>query len=167
MLKKVVVFLIILSMVLTASGCGIKRRIEDKVAKKAGEGLLEKLLGNKVDIDDDGIKIKDSEGEIELGSGKWPRDKAGKLLPEYGSGKIVSVINTGKSCVINLEDVKDSSYEKYKKKLNDKGFKDDEVKSEYDNVKSYVVSRKKDKAKVSVLYTVDEKNSIGFNRAGR
>lgn len=106
-MKKNLMSLIILVIVLSLTGCGIK----DKIEQKAGEALTEKILeetsGGDVDIDGDEVTIKGEDGEEwTMGSTEWPTSELSESIPEFKEGKVTSVINSDGVLWITVETVK-------------------------------------------------------------
>lgn len=125
MLKKATGVIVCVVMLLSLGACGIKQKISDKIAEKVTEGVLEKAAGGNTDIDlsQGKISVKGEDGkEVSIGGGEWPKTGAAKLIPEFKKGKIVSVMSQDEGCMISLEEVEASDYEKYVEDLKGKGF---------------------------------------------
>ncbi len=61
-MKKILAGLLVLLLVFSLAGCGIKEKLE----QKAGEAIVEKILdsaGVKADIDGDKLVVKGEDGE--------------------------------------------------------------------------------------------------------
>ena len=102
------------------AGCGIKEKLE----RKAGEKIAEKLVGDKVDIDGDKVVIKGDDGEeLEIGGTEWPKSGPIENIPKYKSGEVESVIQTNKTVQLNIEDSDQDYFEEYI----------DDIKDEFDN----------------------------------
>ena len=85
---------VLMLMALTTT-CGVKDRIEQEAGEALGEKLLEKAAGDDVDIDldDDSLVIEGDDGErMVIGSGQWPESDLARLIPEYKSGEITSIM---------------------------------------------------------------------------
>lgn len=92
------------------AGCGIKEKLE----KKAGEKIAEKLVGDKVDIDGDKVVIEGEDGEeLEIGGSEWPDSGPIENIPKYKSGEVESVIQTKKSAQLNIVDSDQEYFEEY------------------------------------------------------
>lgn len=85
----------VLMLMALTTACGVKDRIEQEAGEALGEKLLEKAAGDDVDIDldDDSLVIEGDDGErMAIGSGQWPESELARLIPEYKSGEITSVM---------------------------------------------------------------------------
>lgn len=72
----------------------------------ATEKILEKALGDKVDIDGDEVTIKGDNGEeVTIGGGQRPDTELAKKLPEFTKGTVVSAVTEDNSVMIFLEKV--------------------------------------------------------------
>lgn len=169
MLRKSTVLLLILLLILPLfSGCSFKKSLEDKVAEKITEGILEKVTGDEADIelDGDNITIKGDDGsELTLGSEEWPKGKAIDLIPEFKNGTISSTMNSDTACVINLKDVEQEDFESYMEEVKSLGYTKDSVDMDIDMVKSYYALSEKDNSQISLTYSIENKEmmlSISF-----
>ena len=126
-MKKIIVILVVVLLLVSLSGCGIRQKAADKLAGKITEGIIEKATGDNVDIDLDGDKVtvKGSEGETAwtMGGGDWPKDGVATQIPEFKKGEIASVINAADSCWIEISNVSEADYRQYVEALKDRGFK--------------------------------------------
>ncbi|TLP81774.1 hypothetical protein [Maribacter sp. ACAM166] len=101
-----------------------------RAAEKATEKIVEKSIGDEVevDIDDEKVVIKTDEGTLTTDAAvkSWPNDIPDEV-PEFKSGNIVSVttqeINEDNNWVVIFEDVTTAALEKYKDALESEGFK--------------------------------------------
>lgn len=128
MIKKSIVILLGALLLITSGGCGIRKKVGEKLAEKVTEGIIEKAVGGDVDIDlDEGkIKVKGGEGtEWSLGGGKWPKGKAASMIPEFKKGKVETVMETSDECMIGLSEVSLKDFESYVNQLQGAGFTDD------------------------------------------
>jgi len=114
--KKLSIFFLILILVLSLAGCGVKEKIENKVGEKIAEKVLESASGDKntkVDISDGKVTIKDKESgtEATFGGTEWPKEIP---IPVFKGGKVSSVVHDGKeSSMIMLEEVEKKDFENY------------------------------------------------------
>ena len=118
-MKKILIMLLVIALVFTLTGCGVKDNIEKKVGEKITETIIEKAVGDentKVDIDGETITIKGADGgEVSLGGTKWPEVD---YLPEFKAGDIISAAKDGDGNVmIILEKVEKKDYENYVKAI--------------------------------------------------
>jgi len=116
-------------------------------AEKLTEKVLGEATGGKVNIDGDKITIETKDGSISLGGTEWPNDMMGKNIPKL-DGKVTYVANSDELCMIVVEEVKSSEFEKYLKKVKDAGYTQNEV--------NYSDSS-------SVSYTATSADGIAFN----
>jgi hypothetical protein len=113
-MKKILVIILVLTLFLSISGCGVKRKIENKVGEAIGEKVIEGATGQKVDIKGDEITIKGEDGsKATMGGGEWPKSELMKNIPEFKGGKIQSVFSTEDGVVIYLEDVEQDDFDNY------------------------------------------------------
>ncbi len=159
MLRKIAAFGIITAMLLFAVSCNLKQRIGDSIT----EGILEKAVGNDVDIDLDSdsgsLTIQGQDGEelvidndengnfrmegedgtyIQMGdSFDWPEDKAAAELPKMNNGQVTYVINSDVSCSIMVAGTGQEDFEDYVEKLKAKGFTEEAVTSDASELKIY------------------------------
>lgn len=123
--KKFIVILLSVVMLLSLGACGAKKKLNEKVAEKITEGVIEKATGGEaqLDIDKDRLTIKGKDGEeYSFGENEWPKGKKADLIPEFKKGKIVSVMNSDDTSVIILEEVEENDFKEYIEKLRDLGF---------------------------------------------
>jgi predicted small lipoprotein YifL len=113
--KKILALSLLLVLIISLAGCGVKKKIEEKASEKIAETLIEKAVGDKdtkVDIAGDTIKITDSAGgEVSLGGTEWPEVDG---LPEFKGGSIISAAKDGEGNVmVILEEVEEKDYNNY------------------------------------------------------
>jgi predicted small lipoprotein YifL len=118
-MKRMLVWLLLLVLVFSLAGCGVKKKVEEKAGEKLAETLIEKAVDDKdtkVDIEGDTLKITDAEGgEVTLGGTKWP-DVPG--LPKFEGGSILSVAKDGEGNVmIIMEEVEEKDYRDYVERI--------------------------------------------------
>lgn len=103
----------------------------------ATEKILEKALGDKVDIDGDEVTIKGDNGEeATIGGGQWSDSELARKIPEFKKGKIISSIKTDDNVTISLEDVKAEDVKPYLEEIK-KAYPEDSYGSEADEVLMY------------------------------
>ena len=163
MLRKSVVLIVILAVLLSLVGCGFRKNIERKVSDKITEGILEKVVGDDVDVnfDDGEMSFKGGDGsEFTIGSTEWPEGKAIDLIPEFKKGEIASVLNSDKTSVIYIDGVEKADYEEYVEQVKGLGFTDDAVDLTVSDAIAYTAVSSKDKAQVSLSYGVEDKSMM-------
>jgi hypothetical protein len=99
-----------------AAGCGIREKIEKKAGEAIGEKIVEEMAGDDVDVDIDGDKvvIKGEDGEeLALGGTEWPDSGAIENIPKYKSGKVDSVIETKRSAQLEIIETDKEYFEEY------------------------------------------------------
>lgn len=114
-MKKILTLSLIIVLVFTLAGCGVKGNIEKKVGEKITETIIEKAVGDEntqIDIDGETITITSEDGgEVSLGGNEWPEIDG---LPEFKGGKIISAAKDGDGNVmIILEEVEENDYKSY------------------------------------------------------
>jgi len=143
-MKKAFTVCLILLFLFTLVGC---KSPSEMAAEKLTEKVLGEATGGKVNIDGDKITIETKDGSISLGGTEWPNDMMGKNIPKL-DGKVTYVANSDELCMIVVEEVKSSEFEKYLKKVKDAGYTQNEV--------NYSDSS-------SVSYTATSADGIAFN----
>lgn len=159
-MKKILIGLLAFMLVLSFAGCGAK--------EKAGEALAEKIIeeagGGDVDIDGDKVVIKGEDGEEAIfGETEWPTSDLAKSIPEFKSGKVVTVMEMNNSLLIALEKASKEDFADYldeiKKTFTEEGY---DMKSE-GNV-TYG-AQNGEGIGVTLIYTTDETLSITVAQA--
>lgn len=128
MFKKTIVILLTILIMLTLASCGARQSLDDKIAEKVTEGVINKATGGEanIDIDKGELTLKGEDGEkITFGESKWPKGEAANLIPEFKKGKIVTSANSDKACNIMIEQVEEKDYKQYVEELKDRGFTND------------------------------------------
>lgn len=149
--------------ILSLTGCGLKRNIEKKLGNKITEGILERVAGEGADVDleEGSISFKDEEGsEISIGVSKWPKGKAIDLIPEFKHGKIISSVNTDTGSVITLEEVEEKDFEDYLEKIKSLGYTKDSTTSSMEEMVSYSATSEKDDSRIGLSYFADNKGMM-------
>lgn len=143
------------------AGCGIREKLEKKAGEAIGEKMVEKMAGDDVDVDiDDGkVVIKGEDGEeLALGGTEWPESGAIENIPKYKSGKVDSVIETKKSAQLEILDTDKEYFTEYID-----GIRDEFDTEQYENKTSdgITFSGKNDDG-VSVLFVYKDEDSSCF-----
>ena len=58
-MKKILILLLIPILILFLSGCGVKKKIENKIGDAIGEKIIEGATGQKIDIQGDKVTVKE------------------------------------------------------------------------------------------------------------
>lgn len=120
MKKMIAIVLVSLMAISVFSGCGVKKKLEEKAGEAIGEKMLEGLAGEGVDINLDGeeVVIEGSDGEkFEFGSDEWPDSDLAKLIPEYKDGKIDSVFKSNTNIQVTISDTDEKYFADYLDKI--------------------------------------------------
>lgn len=128
MFRKISVILLSIIVMLTLASCGVRQSLDEKIAEKVTEGVVNKATGGEanIDIGKGELTLKGEDGEkITFGEGKWPKGEAAGLIPEFKKGKIITAVNSNKACNIMLEQVEEKDYKQYVEELKDRGFIND------------------------------------------
>jgi len=108
---RLVVVLLIAAMVFSLCAC---RKVEEKIAEKGAEKLLEEALGVDVDITKDGGKIKVDGGTMESGENlPWPKEAMGDLPKPEGKITFVMEDEKAKSCTATIAELEPDDAAKY------------------------------------------------------
>jgi len=156
--KKTIVILLATLMMLSLASCGVRQSMDEKIAEKVTEGVMNKATGGEanIDIDKGELTLKGEDGEkITFGGNKWPEGDAAKLIPEFKKGKIVSAMNSDKACTIAIEQVEGKDYMQYLEKLKDRGFTNDVSEFTSESSHSYG-AHLNEKTMVFVLYDTQQ-----------
>lgn len=152
-MKRVLTLFLAAVLVLSASGCGIKRKIEDKI----GEKVFEEITDGNVDVEDDEITIKGEDGsEFSFGGTEWPEHELMKDIPKFDKGTIGSVSTSDVIIMIMVEGVEREDYDSYCEKIKE-DFTVDPVEMTLDNLITFAASNDKG-VYVQVSYNIDESN---------
>ena len=111
-MKRILAYLLVCSCLLAAilplGGCGIKKKAEQAIAEK----IVEKALGDNVDIKGDTVTVKGEDGEeLTIGGGKWPDNDLAKKIPEFKKGKIATSATVDNNLMVFMEEVKADDFE--------------------------------------------------------
>lgn len=159
MFKKFTVIILCAFMMLSLASCGVRQSLDEKIAEKVTEGVIDKATGGEADIDIDKgeLTMKGENGEtITFGDKKWPEGNAADLIPEFKKGTIISAINSDKACMIILEEVEAKDFSKYVEELKDQGFTNDVAEYTSDSGLSYSACSN-DNNTIVVLYELEGK----------
>ncbi|MGI5881243.1 MAG: DUF6591 domain-containing protein [Syntrophomonadaceae bacterium] len=125
MFKKLIVILLTVLMMLSLASCGVKKSVDEKIAEKVTEGIVNKATGGEADLNikDGQLTMKDEDGKtVTFGDTKWPQGQAADLLPKFKKGKIITAINADKACMVMLENVEPQDFKNYVEELKSGGF---------------------------------------------
>lgn len=148
-------------LLLSASSCGIKRRIEDKIGEAVGEKMIEKMTGQEVDVEGDEITVKGEDGsEISFGSTEWPDNELMKGIPKFEKGTISEVTKSDVLNIIIFTDVKQKDYENYRDKIKE-AFTVNPVDMTLDDLITYAGSNEKG-VYVQISFNMDD-NTVTFS----
>jgi len=164
MFKKLIVILLTVLMMLSLASCGIKKSVDEKIAEKVTEGIVNKATGGEVDLDikDGQLTVKGEDGEkVSFGDTKWPEGQTADLLPKFKKGKIITTINADKACMVMLENVELQDYNKYVEELKSSGFSN-EV-SEYSSETNHNFMAKSNETTYVVVMYDSENKTISIN----
>lgn len=94
-------------------GCGV----QEKIAEKTTEKLIEGIAGGQVDIKGDQVTVKGKDGEtFTVGGTDWPTSDMAKAIPKFTKGEVSSVLEVENGMMVTVEGVEASDYEDYLKK---------------------------------------------------
>ncbi|HHV17378.1 MAG TPA: hypothetical protein GXZ27_00735 [Thermoanaerobacterales bacterium] len=156
-MKKVLVVFLVLVIILSMSGCSVKKKIENKIGEAIGEKIIEGATGQNVDVQGDKVTIKGEDGsKLTLGGGEWPKNDLIKNIPEFKGGKIESTMSTEESVVMSLESVEQKDFEKYLENIK-KDFTEDAFEMNSDEVISYAGLNEKS-VQVQLTYEIENKS---------
>lgn len=148
-------------LLLSASSCGIKRRIEEKIGEEVGEKMIEKMTGQEVDVEGEEITVKGEDGsEISFGSGEWPDNELMKGIPKFDKGTISEVTKSDVLNIILITDVKQKDFENYRDKIKE-DYTVNPVDMKMDNLITYAGSNEKG-VYVQISFNTDD-NSLTFS----
>jgi hypothetical protein len=148
---------LVLVIILSMSGCSVKKKIENKIGEAIGEKIIEGATGQNVDVQGDKVTIKGEDGsKLTLGGGEWPKNDLIKNIPEFKGGKIESTMSTEESVVMSLESVEQKDFEKYLENIK-KDFTEDAFEMNSDEVISYAGLNEKS-VQVQLTYEIENKS---------
>jgi|LSQX01.2.fsa_nt_gb hypothetical protein len=156
-MKKVLIMFLVLVLILSMSGCGVKKKIENKIGEAIGEKIIEGATGQKLDIQGDKVTVKGEDGsQLTLGGGEWPKNDLIKNIPEFKGGKIESAMSSEESVVMFIESVEQKDFEKYLENIK-KDFTEDAFEMNSDDLISYGGANGKS-VQVQLTYERENKN---------
>ncbi len=119
-MKKILILVLAMILAYMLTGCKSPSKI---AAEKAGEKVLEKAAGVKVDIDGEKMTVEGEDGtQMTMGGNEWPEDQMAKEIPKMGSGTVSYVLNSAEFCTIIINEVKEKDFEKYLTEVESAGF---------------------------------------------
>ncbi|MEA4848165.1 MAG: DUF6591 domain-containing protein [Clostridiaceae bacterium] len=136
-MKRILAYLLVCSCLLVSilplSGCGIKEKAEKAVTEK----IVEKALGDNVDIDGDTVTIKGEDGEkVSFGGGQWPDSDLAKKIPKFTKGAIVTSVTEDNSIMVFLEKVEAGDFDAYLEEI-EKAYSQDAYESRTDEMVTF------------------------------
>jgi len=156
-MKKILMWVLFLTLVLTTTGCGAKKKLEQKVGEALTEKLIESATNSKVDIKGDKITIKDEQGqEATLGGNEWPKSDLIKNIPEFKNGTIVSVMDSSDYILMIIENVSKNDFAKYLETIKS-DFTEGALEMATEDVTSYMAGNNKGVG-VQISYTQGDGN---------
>lgn len=160
MFKKISLILLVVVMMFSVASCGAKQKVNDKIAEKVTEGVINKATGGdaNVDIDGDKISVQGKDGEkVTFGETKWPDNPIAIKLPEFKAGKIISSVITDQALMVIVEGADLEDFQQYVEKLKEKGYVNDP--SEMSSSELYAYSASSDEGIVYVQYGLEGKTT--------
>ena len=113
-MKKILICFLMLVIVMSFAGCGVKEKMEEKAAEAIAEKIIEDAGGGAVDIDGDKVVIKGEDGqELTINEGEWPSSDLAKSIPEFKGGKVASVMEVDGSLFIMMEEISEEDFTAY------------------------------------------------------
>lgn len=139
------------------AGCGIREKLEKKAGEAIGEKIVEGLAGDDVDVDikDGKVELKGEDGEeISFGGTEWPDSGAIENIPKYKDGEVDSVIATKDAVQITIADADRDYFEDYIEDIKDE-FDNETYENESDESISYS-GKNDDEVSVLFVYSADD-----------
>lgn len=88
------------------SGCGMKKKAEQKTTEGLAETTIKEVGYGHVDIDGDKVTIKgEGDKKLTFGGAPWPTSELARSIPEFKKGKVESVLNDAGAIWITVESV--------------------------------------------------------------
>ncbi len=133
-------------------GCG---SIEDKIAEKATEKIVESATGAQVDIDKGSVKVEGEGGSFEAGENMaWPQDAMGDL-PEP-KATVTGVIRAGEeSCTVTFTEMASDDAREYVAVLTEMGYKNGMNIADQESL--MLAGTKDDGSSLSFIYNITAK----------
>lgn len=142
-MKKILMQVLLFTLVLTATGCGAKKKLEQKVGEALTEKMIESVTDSKVDIEGDKITIRDEQGqEATIGGSEWPKSDLVKNIPEFKNGTVTSVLDSPDYILITMEKVDKNDFTKYLETIKNE-FTEGALEMTAEDVTSYMASNNK------------------------
>lgn len=159
-MKKVFIWFLVSMLVISGTGCGLKRKIENKI----GEKILEGATGGKLDVKGDKVTIKGEDGtEVTMGGNEWPDNDLVNGVPKFKKGTIISVTESEAIIMIYIDGVEKEDFESYCEELKN-DFTEDTVNFEMDDVMSFGAANDKGVYSQVVYNTADKTLNINFTK---
>lgn len=158
-MKNIVKLVLIMILTLSLVGCGVKDKLDEKVAEEFTEKIIESAGGGDVDIDGDTVVFKGEDGEeVIFGSTEWPSTDLAKNIPELNKGTIVAVMASNDSMFITLEDLSEKDFADYQDEIK-KEFTEESYSVTAEDIISYGAANDKG-INVTLTYSLDKTLSI-------
>lgn len=157
-MKEVTALLLVLIMALSLCSCGFKAKVGEKIGEQVVESAIEKATGEELelDLDEEGVTIKGSDGEFTFGNTDWPEGGAVGAIPAFKKGTITSAVNSETVSVITVEEVEENDFKEYVEELKFKGFFNNVTQHSGQLGLGYYANSDKN-TKVSVIYYPEDK----------
>ena len=135
MLKKFTVILLTALLMLSLASCGVKQSLDDKIAEKVTEGVINKATGGEgkvdIDVDSGALTFEGEDGEkVTLGDTEWPTGVAADKIPVLKQGTVISAMSSDKASMVIIEELELQDYKQYVEEVKDSGFVNDAVEQE-------------------------------------
>lgn len=155
-MKKALILLLAFLLVASLAGCGIRQKIEKKMA----EAVAEKVLGDvDIEMEGDSFTIKGESGEeFTFGGSEWPTSDLAKKIPKLKDGKVDSVFDMQVSLMISMLEVPEKSFKDYLEEVK-KDFPQELYTMESDGSKHFAFANE-DGLSVFLSYGSDQSLSI-------
>ncbi|HYE83236.1 MAG TPA: hypothetical protein VEG39_13855 [Clostridia bacterium] len=119
---RLVAVLLIATVVFSLCGC---RKVEEKIAEKGAEKLIEDALGVDVDISEDGGEIKVDGGAMEAGEDlPWPKEAMGDMPKPEGKITFIMKDDETKGCTVTVSELETDNAKQYVEELKKMGYKE-------------------------------------------
>ncbi|HZK24361.1 MAG TPA: DUF6591 domain-containing protein [Oscillospiraceae bacterium] len=113
-MKKVLIGCLVIILILSITGCGVKDKVKEKVGEEIAEKIVENAGGGDVEIEGEKVTITGESGEeFSFGGADWPTSALAKNIPEFRKGKVFTVLEMNDSLLIGLEEVAREDFENY------------------------------------------------------
>lgn len=162
-ISRLLVIVMVFSLLVAVTGCG---KLKEKVGEKIAEKATEKLLGDNVDISEDGFEIKGEDGgSFQTGEDlAWPDDVMNDI-PKFKKGNIISVWEDEKNCTMLIEDGDEDDVKDYIEELKDMDFEDG-FEANDDDLMMYSGTRESVEDTITVTFSKSDNTvSITYNQS--